>query len=44
MAGVAESTCDVGVRAGYEGRGYLIAVVDAIRNISTRAIHHNGAL
>ena len=44
MAGVTESTCDVGVRAGYEGRGDLVAVVDVVSNITTHTIHRNGPL
>ena len=38
MAGVVENAYYVGVRASYEGRGHLVAVVDAKRNITTHAM------
>jgi hypothetical protein len=44
MAGVVESTCYVGVRASYESRGHLVAVVDAIGNITTHAMGRDRAL
>jgi len=44
MAGVVENAYYVGVRASYEGRGHLVAVVDAKRNITTHAMIHDGAL